>query len=212
MSGDNSTQTNQIPPKRIWSRYQKLRNLAESDSAADGERRNAQLALAKLVEKWPLLPSLYEKHQRRQERSAAAGVEYTPPPPPSPPPSQDESPWGALRGLAEGLLGEDPAETVYRWRMNAHDWALRQVDEALDAHLDHVLNTDTFRGESKMLGLREQLDAEIAVEIEEAEADDGIKLVIVELEIPTSLVERLKQRKSTAGPAFLQYFLDLLDD
>jgi hypothetical protein len=202
MHAESCSQANKIPPKKVIGKYRKL------------------LALAtRLVDKWPALPQVVKKiraGEARQEKAAEAGMAYEPPPPPTPPTPQGDAgqPWRTMRSMVESLTGHDPAEAIYRWKQSAHEWALNQLDEAMDAHLDSVLRSGTNAHgaqEWKMLGLDEQLQAEVAIEVEDAETEDGIPLLVIELELPVSVLERIKSAPGGAD-ALLKLLLSVVEE
>jgi hypothetical protein len=184
-----------IPPKMV-DRYRKLQAMADVESGATAnERVSAEKHLEKLRKRFPSIGKAVDVIEEREQRRAAARGETWHPPEPTQAEWEELIPDVVLR--VGGLLGRDIVEDA----RNVFGWAIEQLKEASQAAIESAYDAGENIQTGDLMTLREQLEKEMGIEIEEDEAENGEELIIVTLEVPVALWDKILGQKN--GPKSL---------
>lgn len=182
-------------PRKVLDRYRKLLTLAEDDAeGAENERLIAAKHVEKIEARWPGIRTVVERVEKREQaRAAKAGKVWTPPRP-----TRDEI--EAMLPKAMRKVGDLLGLRLVDLTESALDWATRQIEEAADDYVWLGYQNGNGLDPGGMVLLKDLIENEIGLEIEEADDDEtGDTLVVFTLEIPVDVWRRVADSKNGAS-------------
>ena len=197
------TTTKKIPHS-VLDRFAKFRTLAADTTpgeAAANERRVAAAHVKKTEARWPGIRDVVDRVERRERaRATREGEIWTPPRPTH---EEVEKMFPAALRKVSDLLGLGLVDITE----STLDWAIRHIEEAADDYVWAGYKSGDDVEPGGMIMIKELIESEIGLEIEEADDDEtGDTLVVFTLEIPVEVWRRIADTKN--GPKTLVRHLD----
>lgn len=188
---------NEDIPAHVIERYRKYRAMARQTESPMEARKARELA-DKLEREHPDLRERVDFEERVKAKAAEFRGESAPnvPRPQDVPPPVGASWADTLRRASLRLVGVDPVQ-----------WAAEKVEQGIDDYVRWLVETgaddseftfDNFMKGFTTMTILKSLKARATCEVEDGEDDDGVEYLVITLEIPVELFDRVRGDKT--GP------------